>query len=147
MIYVTVLVLLIPHMSSERDVYHIGYLINDAALQADIKHSIESINLDPMSYGIDSDVTFTYSTSPLSSDIVQSTTDICDKLIPNEVYVVISTNPTNSTKSPAIVSYACAFYKIPIIALEARESEYTDKVREKCYQYLLLTWKMAIQNV
>ena len=119
-------------MSSEKDVYHIGYLINNAALEVDIKHAIESINHDPMSYGIDSDVTFNYSTSLLSSDIVQSTTDICEKLIPNELYVVISTNPTNSTKSPTIVSYACAFYKIPVITLEARESEYTDKVRDKC---------------
>lgn len=133
MIYVTVLILLIPYMSSEKDVYHIGYLINNAALEVDIKHAIESINHDPMSYGIDSDVTFNYSTSLLSSDIVQSTTDICEKLIPDELYVVISTNPTNSTKSPTIVSYACAFYKIPVITLEARESEYTDKVRDKCY--------------
>ena len=133
MIYVTVLILLIPYMSSKRDVYHIGYLISDAALQADIKDAITRINHNPMSYGIDSDAAFNYSTSLLSSDIVQSTTDICDKLIPNELYVVISTNPTNSTKSPTIVSYACAFYKIPVITLEARESEYTDKVRDKCY--------------
>ena len=54
--------------------------------------------------------------------------DICNKLIPNQVYVVIVSHPAEKILSPMAASYTCGFYQIPILAITARDSAFSDKV-------------------
>lgn len=109
--------------------YNIGVLYNNEALVETIEQTRDYINQNSSLLGLrSSKINVTWYN--LSSNPVQATKDICDYLIANQVYVVITTNAINSTKSPDIVSYACAFYKIPTIAIEARETELSDTVRK-----------------
>lgn len=108
-------------------VYNIGFLLNDEQLSKTIEETRDIINMNSTVFALGSNkINVTW--HKLSSNPVQATKDICEYLIANQVYVVITTNAINSTQSPDIVSYACAFYKIPTIAVEARETELSDTV-------------------
>ena len=109
-------------------VYQIGFLLNDNKLVNAIEDTVDEINIDSSnSYGLGTNK-INASWYNLTSNPIKATTDMCEHLIANSVYVVITTNAVNSTKSPDIVSYACAFYKIPTIVVQARETELSDKV-------------------
>ena len=117
-------------------VYHIGVLVNDASLNDTIITVKDKINSNAAINGLGTsrlNVTWL----ELVNDPVQATKDICDQLISNSVYVVITTNAMNSSKSPDIVSYACAFYKIPTIVVQSRNTELSDKVSGLKYKMKL----------
>ena len=119
--------LLLVSMVIASTVYHIGVLVNDASLNDTIENVKDNINANAAINGLGtSRINVTW--LKLVNDPVQATKDICDHLISNSVYVVITTNAVNSSKSPDIVSYACAFYKIPTIVVQSRRTELSDKV-------------------
>ena len=127
-ILISSLLLLLVSMATASTVYHIGVLVNNASLDNTIINVKNKINANAGIVGLGTsrlNVTWL----ELVNDPVQATKDICDHLISNSVYVVITTNAINSTKSPDIVSYACAFYKIPTIVVQSRNTELSDKVK------------------
>ena len=108
-------------------VYNIGVLINDDELIETIENTKNIINTNSNINGLGTNsINVTWLT--LSQDPMTATKDICEHLISIGVYVVITTNAVNSSKSPDIVSYACAFYKIPTIVVQSRDTELSDKV-------------------
>eukprot|EP00111_Clytia_hemisphaerica_P019907 TCONS_00058710-protein len=107
--------------------YNIGVLINNATLEENVLNAKDDINDNPSLHGLGASSRLNVTVLMLPSDPVQATKDICSHLISKSVYVVITTNAQNSTHSPDIVSYACAFYKIPTIAVQSRNTELSDK--------------------
>lgn len=101
--------------------YDIGFLINDAKLNHSIQSELEDVNEDTDKFNITQHVLL------LSSDPLTAATDICEQLITKGIYAIVSTNAINSSKPPHIVSHIAGFYKIPVIAIEARHSELSDK--------------------
>ena len=108
--------------------YNIGVLINNASLEESVLNAKDDINDNPSSHGLGATSRLNVTVLMLPNDPIQATKDICAHFISKSVYVVITTNAQNSTKSPDIVSYACAFYKIPTIAVQSRNTELSDKV-------------------
>lgn len=116
-------------------VYQIGFLVNDDNLQNIIKKRVQYYNMNHAILLDSSKINASWYN--LSSNPVQATTDICEHLIRNKVYAVVTTNAQNSSSSPDIVSYACAFYNIPTIAVQARQSELSDKVMLKIIKNII----------
>ena len=125
--YIITFVLLVVTSFVTSDNYNIGFLLNDDTLSHVIEDTRDEINRNASVLSLrHHKINTTWYN--LSSIPVQATKDICEYLIANQVYIVITTNAMNSTQSPDIVSYACAFYKIPTIAVEARDTELSDTV-------------------
>ena len=125
--YIITFVLLVVTSFVTSDNYNIGFLLNDDTLSHVIEDTRDEINRNASVLSLrHHKINTTWYN--LSSNPVQATKDICEYLIANQVYIVITTNAMNSTQSPDIVSYACAFYKIPTIAVEARDTELSDTV-------------------
>jgi ionotropic glutamate receptor NMDA 1 len=68
------------------------------------------------------------SSSVLSSNPIRSALDVCERVISNHVYVMLVSHAKGQTNPPIAVSYACGFYRIPVIGITARESIFSDKV-------------------
>lgn len=64
----------------------------------------------------------------LNSNPIRSALDVCEKVISNHVYVILVSHEKGQKTPPIAVSYACGFYKIPVIGITARESIFSDKV-------------------
>ncbi|XP_057314813.1 glutamate receptor ionotropic, NMDA 1-like [Hydractinia symbiolongicarpus] len=116
---------ILAYVVTAETVYQIGFLVNDNNLQNIIKERVQYYNMHHAILLGSSKINASWYN--LSSNPVQATTDICEHLIRNKVYAVVTTNAYNSSSSPDIVSYACAFYNIPTIAVQARQSELSDK--------------------
>ena len=125
---VTMVAMFPMEVSTTNTIYNIGVLVNDASLNVTIENVKNTINNNADTNGLGSSSRINVTWLELVSDPVQATKDICDHLISKSVYVVITTNAVNSSKSPDIVSYACAFYKIPTIVVQSRNTELSDKV-------------------
>lgn len=63
----------------------------------------------------------------LSPNPIQSARDVC--LVAKGVVAVIVSHPKDEVSPPISVSYACSFYRIPVIGISARETIFSDKVR------------------
>ena len=109
--------------STSRDV-NIGFLIDDFQLEQVAKNEIESLSLN-----IKSNLNISYSWRKLSSDSTQTFSDICTFIIGNKSYAIITTDSEFSGSSPQLVSYIGTFYKIPVIGLQIRKVEFSDKVK------------------
>ena len=107
--------------------YNIGGIFSSVDSELMFKNAVEVANIYPESHGLGS-VRFNYSTTLLKQDPIATMKLICDNLINNTVYVVVTDRLINNTRPPFIVSYACAFYNIPVIGVASRESQFSDKV-------------------
>ena len=69
-------------------------------------------------------------TTPIEAQVnpLMMATELCNKIITQQVFVVLASQPTDSDYSPTAVSYTCGFYSIPVIGLTARDSVFSDKV-------------------
>ncbi|XP_031557000.1 glutamate receptor ionotropic, NMDA 1-like [Actinia tenebrosa] len=63
----------------------------------------------------------------LNSNPIRSALDVCERVISNHVYVILVSHEKGQKTPPIAVSYACGFYKIPVIGITARESIFSDK--------------------
>ncbi len=121
--------------------YGIGGMLSSADHQTEFLKKIDEVNSNPASFGL-SNGRLNASTSLLNADPLTAMKDICNNLINNSVYIVITDRAMNTTRDPFIVSYACAFYNIPVIGISARDSQFSDKVRE----YILLFFNKVISS-
>lgn len=64
----------------------------------------------------------------MDNNPIESALVVCQKLIPNKVYAVISSHTAELYLSSVSVSYTCGFYSIPVIGISARESIFSNKV-------------------
>jgi len=64
----------------------------------------------------------------MNSNPIVAAEMVCDSLIPNHVYVTLTSRALHSDLSPMSVSFTCGFYRIPVIGISARDSSYSDKV-------------------
>lgn len=64
----------------------------------------------------------------LNPNPFRSALDVCDHVISEGVFAVIVSHPNSSNSPPIAVSFACGFYRIPVIAISARDSVFSDKV-------------------
>ncbi|XP_065058680.1 glutamate receptor ionotropic, NMDA 1-like [Rhopilema esculentum] len=105
---------------------NIGGIFSSAHVQDAFKEVVRNANADPVAYDLGS-TWLNSSTALLNSDPIVSIREICSKLINNSVYAVLTDRLMNNTRAPYIVSYACAFYNIPVIGVASRESQFSDK--------------------
>ena len=116
-----------PSLSTATTVYNVGGLFSTAALEAAFNQTVEAVSTPASSLGLQV-VRLNASSALLNADPLVAINDICNKLINNSVYLVITDHALNSTRPPFIVSYACAFYNIPVIGVSARDIQFSDKV-------------------
>ena len=95
------------------------------------KSAVDSANVYPGVYGL-GNARLNHSTSLLFQDPITTMKEFCNHLVNNSVHLVITDTQINNTRPPYIVSYACAFYNIPVIGVASRESQFSDKVRFVC---------------
>ena len=107
--------------------YNVGGIFSSVALQSVFKDAVDVANIYPETHGL-GNVRLNYSMALTQSDPIQTMREICNKLINSTVHVVITDRLLNTTRPPYIVSYACAFYNIPVIGVASRESQFSDKV-------------------
>ena len=107
--------------------YNIGGIFNTQTSQDTFKDAVDYVNAYPSSYGL-GPVRINASVAVLNSDPIVCMKEICNKLINNSAYVVVTDRLANNTRPPYIVSYACAFYNIPVVGVASREDKFSDKV-------------------
>ena len=107
--------------------YNIGGIFQTQTSQDAFTSAVDYVNTYPSSYGL-GPVRINASIAVLNSDPIVCMKEICNKLINNSVYVVVADRLTNNTRPPYIVSYACAFYSIPVVGVASREDKFSDKV-------------------
>ncbi len=108
--------------------YTIGGAFSTPEQENAFRDSVKAVNSNSSKYGL-SNGRLNASMFLLNADPLIALKDICDKLINNSVYIVLTDRAVNSTRDPYIVSHACAFYHIPVIGISARDSEFSEKVR------------------
>ena len=118
---------LIVEKTDATQTYTIGAMLSSPHLQESFSRALAEVNADPVKYEMGT-AQVNGTSAILNQDPVQATMDICNKLIPNDIYAIITTHAVNSTYPPFIVSYSAAFYNIPVIGITARETEFSDKV-------------------
>ena len=64
----------------------------------------------------------------MSDNPIRSAKAVCDELIPQQVYVIITSHTRRNSLSPMAVSFTCGFYRIPVIGMTTRESIFSDEV-------------------
>ncbi|XP_022111987.1 glutamate receptor ionotropic, NMDA 1-like [Acanthaster planci] len=69
----------------------------------------------------------------MTNNPIESAIRVCVKIIPNQVYAVISGHSPELYMSSVSVSYTCGFYGIPVIGISARECIFSDKHIHKSY--------------
>ncbi|XP_038074053.1 glutamate receptor ionotropic, NMDA 1-like [Patiria miniata] len=69
----------------------------------------------------------------MTTNPIESAIRVCEKIIPNQVYAVISGHSPELYMSSVSVSYTCGFYGIPVIGISARECIFSDKHIHKSY--------------
>ncbi|ELU12705.1 hypothetical protein CAPTEDRAFT_179176 [Capitella teleta] len=63
----------------------------------------------------------------MNDNPIRTAKDICEDVIPRQVYVVIASHSLHWSLSTVAISFTCGFYKIPVIGISARESTLSDK--------------------
>ena len=66
---------------------------------------------------------------PMSDNPIMAARAVCEDLITKQIYVAIASHPPVSDLSPLAISFTCGFYKIPVMGISARDSTFSDKVR------------------
>ena len=122
-----VLILIIP-LSICGMSFNIGGTFSRVSTARMFTKAIDNANNYPDDHGLGS-VRLNYSTSLLHQDPIATLKGICSNLVNSSVHLVITDRQINNTRPPFIVSYACAFYNIPVIGVASRESQFSDKVR------------------
>jgi len=122
-----ILIILTQFSTPEGALFNIGGIFANVSNEELFRNAIDAANMAPEAYGLGA-VRLNYSTSFLHKDPIETMKNICSKLVNNSVYLVITDRLMNNTRPPYIVSYACAFYNIPVIGVASRESQFSDKV-------------------
>lgn len=74
----------------------------------------------------------------MDANPIRSALNLCSDVISKGVHTVIVSKPENSDVSPPIsVSYTCGFYSIPVIGISARDSSFSDMVRNVVFLTLI----------
>ena len=94
--------------------YHIG-----------VKALNDRVAKDPSLVNI---VRFNGTSILMDGNPIRSALDVCDRLMTQQVHVVIVAHPNSSYQPPISVSYTCGYYNIPVIGVSARDSAFSDNV-------------------
>ena len=121
-----VLIIVIP-LSICQMSFNIGGTFSSVSTERIFTNAIAIANKYPYAHGLGS-VRLNYSTSLLRQDPIATLKGICNDLVNSSVHLVVTDRQINNTRPPFIVSYACAFYNIPVIGVASRESQFSDKV-------------------
>lgn len=81
---------------------------------------------------IEAGLTFNVTAQLMDLNPIRSAASICTDMVTKQVHVVIASHPPASSQSPISVSYTCGYYGIPLVGIYARDSAFSDKVRDKC---------------
>ncbi|XP_033629311.1 glutamate receptor ionotropic, NMDA 1-like isoform X1 [Asterias rubens] len=110
---------------------HIGAMMNTVedmeTLQVAVREVNENSRILPGNYRLN------VTSIIMTNNPIQSAIRVCEKIIPNEVYAVISGYSPELYMSSVSVSYTCGFYGIPVIGISARECIFSDKHIHKSY--------------
>ena len=116
----------------QNDVNHqppVRYITVGAVLSSNETGRIFKRAIDRVNTELPDSIHFNATFILMHDNPIKAATAICDKLIPEGVYVVIASQPKASDLSPMAVSFTCGFYEIPVIGISARNSAFSDKVR------------------
>ena len=105
----------------------IGAMLSSKNMDSVLQQIAGEINTNSSSFG--KPLQFNFSSYVLSENPIRSALDVCEKLVTQRVYAVIVSHPHNMESPPIAISYTCGFYQIPVIGISARESIFSDKVR------------------
>lgn len=97
-------------LSSERHQFH-------------FKTAVAQLNMRPQLMGR---VEFNSTSILMDGNPIRSALDVCDRLLPEQVYTVVASHPNSSMHAPISVSYTCGFYEIPVVGVSARDSAFSD---------------------
>lgn len=83
----------------------------------------------------------------MDANPIRSALNLCSDVISKGVHTVIVSKPENSDISPPIsVSYTCGFYSIPVIGISARDSSFSDMVRNAVFLTLCVENDISTLN-
>ena len=105
----------------------IGAMLSSSESERIFTHAVGKINEN--SSGLLRATKLNASSYVLSANPIRSARDVCDNLVAKGVVTVIVSHPKDELSPPISVSYACSFYRIPVIGISARETIFSDKVR------------------
>nr|XP_047142414.1 glutamate receptor ionotropic, NMDA 1 [Hydra vulgaris] len=105
---------------STSKVVNIGFLFDDFKLEIIAKTEIESINLN-----LQNNIFLNYTWHKVLPDSKQMFREICSNIISNNIFVIVTAD--SKTSAPQIVSCFGSLYNIPIIGLQTRNIEFSDK--------------------
>ncbi|XP_050390571.1 glutamate receptor ionotropic, NMDA 1 isoform X1 [Patella vulgata] len=98
-----------------------------AALSSERHQDIFHQAVQGLNRHISPSVVFNSTSILMDANPIRSALDVCDKLLPQNIYAVIASHPNSSDQSPISVSYTCGFYRIPVIGITARDSAFSDQ--------------------
>ncbi|ESO84129.1 hypothetical protein LOTGIDRAFT_108357 [Lottia gigantea] len=98
-----------------------------AALSSEHHQDIFRQAVAALNRHISPDVVFNSTSILMDANPIRSALDVCDKLLPQNIFAVIASHPNSSNQSPISVSYTCGFYNIPVIGITARDSAFSDQ--------------------
>ncbi|EDO35545.1 predicted protein [Nematostella vectensis] len=104
--------------------FNIGAMLSSTDAIGAFQEAIEAVNVNNETFP---GVKLNASSFILSQNPIRSALDVCEQLVAKQVHIVIVSHPNGTTDPPISVSYACGFYRIPVIGISARESIFSDK--------------------
>ncbi|XP_072025944.1 glutamate receptor ionotropic, NMDA 1-like [Amphiura filiformis] len=117
--------------NQETETIMIGAMLSSEKEDAELKEAIRDLNQNSLLLPRDYELNIT--SIVMDNNPIQSALSVCERLIPEQVYAVISSHTKELYLSSVSVSYTCGFYRIPVIGISARESIFSDKDIHKSY--------------
>lgn len=105
--------------------FGIGAMLSSSASEKIFVDAVGKINEN--SSGLLRATKLNASSYVLSPNPIRSARDVCENLVAKGVVAVIVSHPKDEVSPPISVSYACSFYRIPVIGISARETIFSDK--------------------
>lgn len=126
---------LIAATSSAKQTFKIAGIVSTDQIGRALEDAVRVANQD---IGMPSSVQLQALYIKMDANPIRSALNLCGDVISKGVHTVIVSKPENSDISPPIsVSYTCGFYSIPVIGISARDSSFSDMVRNVIFQTLI----------
>ena len=97
---------------------------------ADVNETLSSSNIS---------VSLRAVTFPMSENPIRSALDACEKILSQQVHLLIVNQGNCSSDAVVGISYTCGFYHVPTIGISSRDAMFSDKV---CF-YLFLACSLV----
>lgn len=126
---------LIVATSSAKQTFKIAGIVSTDQIGRALEDAVRVANQD---IGMPSNVQLQALYIKMDANPIRSALNLCSDVISKGVHTVIVSKPENSDISPPIsVSYTCGFYSIPVIGISARDSSFSDMVRNVVFLTLI----------